>query len=93
MSPQYLLLLIAMVTDLLLLLRLINSTKYFIPSAGAGNHSNVVLRDQGYIVEWQNTDLLQEELLGGRESPSSAWAAINPSDAQVLPPIPNLVLN
>lgn len=81
-----------MITDLLLLLRIINSTKYFIPSDRVGNHSNVVLRDQSYVAEWQNPDLLKEELLGRRERPSSARAAVNPADAQLPPPTPNLLV-
>lgn len=33
------------------------------------------------MAEWQNTDLLTEELLEFGESPSSAWASINCADA------------
>lgn len=78
LSPQNLLLLLAMVTDLLLLLRLINSTTYFIPSVRGGNHWNVVLRDRSYIVEQQNTNLLNEEVLGGRESPRQSLTLLMP---------------
>jgi len=40
------------------------------------------------MLQRQNTHLLKEEVLGGRESPSSAWAAVNPADAHHTAQLP-----